>query len=162
MIAHTRQTKIDEIIEMTYPRLISIYGKEGTKGLLSLSFGGLGIKTIYKENPINLKISTITKLKDGYICMGEYDQNMILEFTDERVATGYAQAKIDGYKLEKMASNKVRMSGKSYLLAINDLFTKKTWKYLAYIGEPSATGGKEILSKEIVLESAKLKSVFNK
>ena len=115
MIAYTRATKIDEILELTYPRLLTVYGKDGTKGLLSMMFGGFGIKTIYEQNPINLKISKISKLKDGSICLAEYDQNMILEFTDETTANGYSQAQIDGYTLEKIDSKKVRMKGKSYL-----------------------------------------------
>ena len=162
MIAYTRQTKIDEIIELTYPRLLAIYGKEGTKGLLSMMFGGFGIKTIYEENPINLKLSKIVKLKDGSICLGEYDQNMILEFTDDKMADFYTQAQIDGYKIEKIEAKKVRMIGKSYLLAINDSYTNKAWKYIAHLDDPVAPEGKEFLSKEIVIESAKLKANFIK
>ncbi len=43
----------------------------------------MGIKAIYEDKPINLKMSSLTKLKDSSICMGEYDNSMILEFIDE-------------------------------------------------------------------------------
>ena len=160
MITYSRNLKLDEIIELTYPRLLLIYGKDGTKGLLSMMFNGFGIKTIYEDNPINLKMSKITKLKDGSICLGEYDQNMILEFTDESMATGYAQEKMDGYILEKIESKKVRIIGKSYILAINDSHTNKIWKYISYVENPITISGKEFLSQEIVVESKKLKNIL--
>jgi hypothetical protein len=160
MIVYSRNLKLDEIIELTYPRLLLIYGKDGTKGLLSMMFNGFGIKTIYEDNPINLKMSKITKLKDGSICLGEYEQNMILEFTEESMATGYSQEKMDGYILEKIESKKVRIIGKSYILAINDSHTNKMWKYISYVENPITISGKEFLSQEIVVESKKLKNIL--
>jgi hypothetical protein len=163
MIAYTQKNQIDKVIEMTYPRFVAVFGKEGLTGLATGMLTGMGIKAIFEENPINLKMSTISKLKDGSICMGEYDNSMILEFNDESMVSFFTMGKVDGQEIEKIDAKKIRMKGKAYLLGINDSYTKKTWKYLNYMDDlansPEAT---KVISKEIITESAKLKASFKK
>jgi hypothetical protein len=163
MIAYTQKNQIDKVIEMTYPRFVAVFGKEGLTGLATGMLTGMGIKAIFEENPINLKMSTISKLKDGSICMGEYDNSMILEFNDESMVSFFTMGKVDGQEIEKIDAKKIRMKGKAYLLGINDSHTKKTWKYLNYMDDlansPEAT---KVISKEIITESAKLKASFKK
>jgi hypothetical protein len=163
MIEFTRKNQIDKIIDMTYPRFVAVFGKEGLTGMANGMLSGMGIKAIFEENPINLKMSIISKLKDGAICMGEYDNSMILEFKDESMVNLFTMAKMEDYIIQKIDAKKVRMKGKSYLLGINDSYTKKTWKYLNYVAEqansPEAT---KVVSQEIITESVKLKASFLK
>jgi hypothetical protein len=162
MIAFTRKNQIDKIIEMTYPRFVKIFGKEGLTSLTTGMLTGMGIKAIYEENPINLKMSSLKKLKDGAICMGAYDNSMILEFNDTSMVDLFTMTPLEDYKIDKLGPKKIRMSGKGYLLAINDSYTNKTWKYLNYADSlakmPEAS---KVVSKEIITESAKLKTSFN-
>lgn len=162
MIDFTRKNQIDKIIEMTYPRFVKVFGKEGLTSLTTGMLTGMGIKAIYEENPINLKMSTISKLKDGSICMGQYDNSMILEFNDEAMVSLFTMAQLEGFKIEKLGTKKIRMAGKAYLLAINDSYTNKTWKYLNYSDDlakmPQAT---EVVTKDVIFESAKLKMSLN-
>jgi hypothetical protein len=159
MISFTRKNQIDKVIDMTYPRFVKVFGKEGLTGLANGMLTGMGIKTIYEENPINLKMSKISKLKDGSICMGEYDNSMILEFNDEKMVDFFVMGNSKEQKVEKINSKKIRMSGKAYLLAINDSYTNKTWKYLNYTSElAKSPQAAQIVSKEIVVESEKLKA----
>ena len=161
MIEFTRKNQTDKIIDMTYPRFVKVFGKEGLTGMANAMLSGMGIKTIFEENPINLKMSKISKLKDGLICMGVYDNSMILEFQDEKTVQFFTMTKLEDFDIEKINSKKIRMKGKAYLLAINDSFTNKTWKYLNYVDglaqSPEAT---KVVSKEIITESAKLKASF--
>jgi hypothetical protein len=163
MIEFTRKNQIDKIIDMTYPRFVAVFGKEGLTGMASGMLAGMGIKTIFEEKPINLKMTTISKLKDGSICMGEYDNSMILEFKDEKMVSFFTMTKLEGQEVEKIDAKKIRMKGKAYLLGINDSYTKKTWKYLNYVAElsnsPEAT---KVVSQEIITASAKLKASFVK
>ncbi len=159
MIEFTRKNQIDKIIDLTYPRFVKVFGKEGLTGMATGMMAGMGIKTIFEENPINLKMTQISKIKDGAVCMGSYDNSMILEFQDESMVALFTMVKLDGFDIEKLVSKKIRMKGKAFLLAINDSYTNKTWKYLNYMDEfaksPDAT---KIVSQEIIIESAKLKA----
>ncbi len=163
MIDYTHKNQIDKIIEMTYPRFVAIFGKEGLTGMATGMLTGMGIKTIYEENPINLKISKTSILKDGKICMGEYDNSMILEFQDEQITNLFAMGTTKDQVIEKIDPKKVRMKGKAYLLGINDSYTKKTWKYMNYVAEMSnLPQAKEVVTREIITESEKLRASFGK
>ncbi len=161
MISNTQKNQMDKVIDMTYPRFVKVFGKEGLTAMTNGMLTGMGIKTIIEENPINLKMSKISKLKDGSICMGSYDNSMIMEFQDESMVALFTMTKLDGFNIEKLEPKKIRMKGRAYLLAINDSYTNKTWKYLNYMDEltnsPEAT---KIVSTEIITESAKLKASF--
>jgi hypothetical protein len=162
MIEFTRKNQFDKVIDMTYPRFVKVFGKQGLTAMTTGILTSMGIKFVVEENPINLKMSSLTKLKDGSICMGEYDNSMILEFNDEAMVQFFTMAPLDGYKIEKLGSKKIRMAGKAFLLAINDSYTNKTWKYLNYSDDlakmPEAT---KVVTQELIDESAKLKSSFN-
>ncbi len=161
MIFHTQKNQIDKIIDMTYPRFVKVFGKKGLTAITNGMLTGMGIKTIIEENPINLKMSKISKLKDGSICMGSYDNSMIMEFQDESMVALFTMTKLDGFNIEKLEPKKIRMKGRAYLLAINDSYTNKAWKYLNYMDElansPEAT---KVVSTEIITESAKLRASF--
>jgi hypothetical protein len=163
MISFTRKNQIDKVIDMTYPRFVKLFGKEGLTAMTNGMLEGMGIKTIYEENPINLKMSKISKLKDGSICMGEYDNSMILEFKDEKMVDFFVMGNSKEQKIEKINSKKIRMMGKAHLLAINDSYTNKAWKYLNYTSElANSPEAAQIVSKEIVSESEKLKVSLGK
>jgi hypothetical protein len=161
IIDFTKKNQIDKVIEMTYPRFVKVFGKDGLTGIATGMLSGMGVKTIFEENPINLKMSKISKLKDGSICLGAYDNSMILEFQDESMVSMFTMVKLEGFEIEKLENKKIRMKGRAYLLAINDSYTNKTWKYLNYSSEmanlPQAS---EVVSQEIITESAKLKAGF--
>ncbi len=161
MIEFTRKNQIDKIIDLTYPRFVKVFGKEGLTGMANGMMAGMGIKTIFEENPINLKMSQISKIKDGAVCMGSYDNSMILEFQDESMVALFTMVKLEGFDIKKLENKKIRMKGRAYLLAINDSYTNKTWKYLNYSTEmASMPQAGEIVSQEIITESAKLKAGF--
>jgi hypothetical protein len=162
MIDYTRKNQFDKVIDMTYPRFVKIFGKEGLTNMTTGMLTGMGIKAIFEENPINLKISSLSKLKEGSICMGAYDNSMILEFNDEAMVQFFTMAPLEGYKIDKLGPKKIRMAGKAYLLAINDSCTNKTWKYLNYSDDLSKMPeANKVVSLEIISESAKLKASFN-
>ena len=162
MITFTRKNQFDKIIDMTYPRFMKVFGKEGLTAMTIGMLASMGIKMIAEENPINLKMSSLSKLEDGAICLGEYDSSMILEFNGESMVGLFTMAPLQGYKIDKLDPKKIRMAGKAYLLAINDVYTNKTWKYLNYSDDlakmPEAT---KVVSQELIDESAKLKANFN-
>jgi hypothetical protein len=161
IIDFTKKNQIDKVIEMTYPRFVKVFGKDGLTGIATGMLSGMGVKTIFEENPINLEMSKISKLKDGSICLAAYDNSMILEFQDESMVSMFAIVKLEGFDIQKLENKKIRMKGRAYLLAINDSYTNKTWKYLNYSSEmanlPQAS---EVISQEIIAESAKLKAGF--
>jgi hypothetical protein len=72
-----------------------------------------------------------------------------------------AKAKMGDTKIEKLGTNKVRMRGTQYLLAIKDSYTNNTWKYLRYDDEDAATNAK-VLSKEILANATQLKTAIKK
>jgi hypothetical protein len=164
IVEFTQKKQFDKVIDMTYPRFVKIFGKEGLSALTNGMFEAMGAKAIFEEKSLNLKMSTIPKLKDGSsICMGQYDSSMILEFNDEKMVSLFKMGSSPEMRVEVIDSKKVRLSGKAYLLAINDSYTNNTWKYLNYTPElaksPEAT---EVVTKEIITESEKLKNSFGK
>ncbi len=159
MISYTKKNQIDKVIDMTYPPFVALFGKEGLTQLAGGMLAGMGIKTIFEENPIQLKMTTISKLKEAELRMASYDSSMILEFLDDAMVQLFTMAPIDGYLIEKLEAKKIRMKGKAYLLAIKDEHTKKLWKYLNFSDEqsnsPMAT---KVVSEQILSESKKLKT----
>lgn len=159
MIKYTRQKNMDKIFDMTYPKLFEVMPKAQMKALAVGALEGMGIKTIYEENPINLKLSKIEKLSNSTICLGQYDQNMIMEFGDKTLTDLFQNAGTKGYKVEKLSDRKLKMSGTTYLLAIKDSHTKNTWKYLTY-DDQSIDNNQSILSPNIVKAANQLKLNF--
>ena len=65
--------------------------------------------------------------------------------------------------IEKIADNKLRMTGKGYLLAIKDEYTKNTWKYLNYSEDLEGTNATaNFISDEILKGAAELKKELTK
>lgn len=69
MIEFILKNQFDKVIDMTYPRFVKIFSKDGLTKMTTGMLTSMGIKFIVEENPINLKMSTLIKLKDGPICM---------------------------------------------------------------------------------------------
>jgi hypothetical protein len=99
-------------------------------------------------------------LANASICLGRYNQSIIMEFKDPSMIDMLTKVKMKDNKIEKLDKNRIRMSGVQYLLAIKDTYTKGTWKYLRYDDEDAATDAK-VLSKEIQTNSAQLKAALN-
>lgn len=161
MIRYTREKKINEIMEMTYPKLFQVIPKEKMAAMVKTGLDGAGMKMIYEANKTNLHFSKIAKLKASTVCLAKYDQNMVIEFTDPKMAQMFLKAKSKDLIPEKLSDKKVRLKGKSYLLAIKDAYTKNTWKYVNYNDLDQELNNK-ILSAEIKNSVVQLKSELDK
>lgn len=159
MVAYTHQKNMDKVIEMTYPQIFKIMPKAQMKAMANGALDGMGIKSIFEEVPLMLKLSPVKKLANASICLGRYNQSMVLEFKNAALIDMITKAKMGDTKIEKMGANKVRMKGTQYLLAIKDSYTSNTWKYLRYDDEDAATNAK-ILSKEILAAATQLKTAL--
>lgn len=161
IIQFSQKQEIKKVIEMTYPRYVAIYPEGVMAGMAEGLIKGMGLKITYDNSPYNIKLSALTTLKNGTICMGEYDNNSILEFENEMMVKLFTMAPIEGFVVTKLEEKKIRMVGKSYLLAIKDSYTKNEWKYLNYdieVGDKT----KEFLSDEIIKAAESLKAGFKK
>jgi len=156
IIGYTRKMEIDKILDMTYPPLFKIMPKAQMSAMAKGALSGMGIKTIYEEVPIGLTLSPVTKVGAATICLGKYNQSMILESSQAALLDMLAKAKMKDNAVEKVSPSKLRIKGKNYLLAIKDASTGGTWKYLRYDDEDAETNAK-VLSKEISAGAAKLK-----
>jgi hypothetical protein len=161
IVAYTHQKNMDKVIDMTYPQLFKVMPKAQMKAMANGALDGMGIKTIFEEIPLMLKLSSVKKLANATICLGRYNQSMILEFKNAALIDMIAKAKMGDTKIEKLGANKVRMRGTQYLLAIKDSYTNNTWKYLRYDDEDAATNAK-VLSKEILDTATQLKTALTK
>jgi hypothetical protein len=159
IVAYTHQKNMDKVIDMTYPQIFKVMPKAQMKAMANGVLDGMGIKTIFEDVPLMLKLSPVKKLSNATICLGKYNQSMVLEFKDASLINMMAKAKMKDTKIEKVGTNKLRMKGTQYLLAIKDSYTNKTWKYLRYDDEDAATNGK-ILSKEILAAATQLKTAL--
>ncbi|OOQ59485.1 hypothetical protein [Mucilaginibacter pedocola] len=157
IIGYTRKLEIDKVLDMTYPPIFKIMPKAQMSAMAKGVLTSMGIKTVYEEVPIGLTLSPVTKTATGTICLGKYNQSMILESTNSALLDMMVKAKSGSNKVEKISANKVRMKGINYLLAIKDANTAGTWKYLRYDDEDSATN-ERILPKDIAAGAAKLKA----
>jgi hypothetical protein len=160
MVAYTRQKQMGKIVDMTYPQLFKIMTKEQMKASADGLLTGMGATMIFEEKPLMLKLSPVKKLANASICMGRYNQSIIMEFKDPSMIDMLTKVKMKDNKIEKLGKNKLRMSGVQYLLAIKDTYTNGTWKYLRYDDENAAIDAK-VLSKEIQTGSAQLKAALN-
>jgi len=159
IISYTRQKKIDKVLDMTYPRLFEVYPKEMLSSLATDMLEGMGITTIYEDNETNLIVSPVKNVTNtsAQICVGRYNQNMILEFNNENAAKIFSQSPMNGYTVEVIDAKKIRMLGVSFLLAINDKHTNNSWRYMNYSDEPSnPVNDLNILDSEILVETKKL------
>lgn len=156
IVQHTRKMEIDKVLDMTYPPLFKVMPKEQMSATAKGALSGMGIKTIFEEVPVGLTLSPVTKLGASTICLGKYNQSMILESSQPALLDMLAQAKMQDNSVEKVSSGKVRIKGKSYLLAIKDANTGGSWKYLRYDDEDAEMNAK-VLSKEISAGAARLK-----
>jgi hypothetical protein len=156
IIGYTRQMKIDKVLDMAYPPLFKLMPKAQMSAMATGMLSGMGIKTIYEEVPIGLVLSPVTKLSAASICLGKYNQSMILESSQPAMLNMMAQAKMKDNTVEKLSANKLRIKGVNYLLAIKDANTAGTWKYLRYDDADAATNAK-ILPAAIAAGAAKLK-----
>ncbi|MES2265838.1 MAG: hypothetical protein V4520_03700 [Bacteroidota bacterium] len=156
IVAYTHQKNMDKVIDMTYPRIFTVMPKAQMKAMASGMLDGMGIKTIFEEVPLMLKLSPVKKLNNATICLGKYNQSMVLEFANPALVDMMTKTQMKGTTMEKISDKKVRMKGTQYLLAIKDSYTNNTWKYLRYDDEDAATNAK-ILSKEIIGAATQLK-----
>ncbi|MDT3401622.1 hypothetical protein [Mucilaginibacter terrae] len=159
IIGYTRKLEIDKILDMTYPPMFKLMPKEQMSAMAKGVLTGMGIKTIYEEVPVGLKLSPLKKLSNATICLGKYNQSMILESTQPSLVDMIAKAKMKDNTIEKLAPGKVRIKGTNYLLAIKDANTNGTWKYLRYDDEDVETNAK-ILPKEISTNVALMKAAL--
>jgi len=157
MVAYTHQKNMDKVIEMTYPQIFKIMPKAQMKAMANGALDGMGVKSIFEEVPLMLKLSPVKKLANASVCLGRYNQSMVLEFKNAALIDMITKTKMGDTKVEKIGANKVRMKGTQYLLAIKDSYTNNTWKYLRYDDEDAATNAK-ILSKEILAAATQLKT----
>lgn len=158
IISFTKDNQMDKVMEMTYPRFVDLLPEGGMAALTTSVLDGMGIKTMYEDIPINLIESRILKLNKAEICLAQYDANSVLEFTDKSMVDMFTLFPPEGYNIEKIADNKLRMTGKGYLLAIKDEYTKNTWKYLNYSEDLEATNATaNFISDEILKGAAELK-----
>lgn len=160
MVAYTRQKQLGKIVDMTYPQLFKIMTKEQMRASADGLLSGMGATMIFEEKPLMLKLSPVKKLANASICLGRYNQSIIMQFQDASMIDMLTKVKMKDNKIEKLDKNRIRMSGVQYLLAIKDAYTKGTWKYLRYDDEDIATDAK-VLSKEIQTNSAQLKAALN-
>jgi hypothetical protein len=161
IVAYTHQKNMDKVIDMTYPQLFKVMPKAQMKAMANGALDGMGIKTIFEEIPLMLKLSPVKKLANATVCLGRYNQSMVLEFKNAALIDMIAKAKMGDTKIEKLGANKVRMRGTQYLLAIKDSYTNNTWMYLRYDDEDAATNAK-VLSKEILDTATQLKTALTK
>lgn len=146
IVNYTHQKNMDKVIDMTYPQIFTVMPKAQMKAMANGVLDGMGIKTIFEEVPLMLKLSPVKKLNNATVCLGKYNQSMVLEFKNPALIDMMTKTPMKDTKVEKLSTNKVRMKGTQYLLAIKDSYTKNTWKYLRYDDEDAATNAK-ILSK---------------
>lgn len=156
IIGYTRKMEIDKVLNMTYPPLFKVMPKAQMSAMAKGALSGMGIKTIFEEVPVGLTLSPVTKLGAATICLGKYNQSMILESSQTALLDMLAKAKMKDNAVDKVGTGKLRINGKNYLLAIKDANTGNTWKYLRYDDEDAETNAK-VLSKEISASAAKLK-----
>ncbi|TCD07644.1 hypothetical protein EZ449_13995 [Pedobacter frigidisoli] len=156
IIGYTRKMEIDKVLDMTYPPLFKVMPKVQMSAMANGALSGMGIKTIFEEVPIGLTLSLVTKLGAATICLGKYNQSMILESSQAALLDMLAKAKMKDNTVERVNTDKLRIKGKSYLLAIKDANTGNTWKYMRYDDEDAETNAK-VLSKEISVGATKLK-----
>ncbi len=156
IVNYTRQGQMEKILDMTYPKIFEKMPKETMLGMMKMATEGMGMKMIYEQNTINLNMSSIEKLKDATICLSSYDQTTVIEFTSPMMAKMFLMAKNEDYTVDKIDDKKIKMSGKAYLLAIKDTYTKNTWKYLNY----DQTMDPSSLSSEIYKKSVELKTAL--
>jgi hypothetical protein len=154
IVNFTRQNQIEKILDMTYPRLFEKMPKESVLAMSKMAMDGMGMKMIFEENTINLKMSKTIQLKNAIICLSQYDQNTVIEFNNAMMAKMFLMGQTEDIKIVKIDDKKVKMVGKSYLLAIKDSYTKNTWKYLNY----DQNNDSSIMSKEIYDEAVELKA----
>ena len=159
IINYTHKLEIDKVLNMTYPPLFKIMPKEQMSAMAKGALTGMGIKTIFEEVPLELKLSAIKKLSNATICLGKYNQSMILESSQPALLDMMAKAKMKDNTVDKPGPGKVRIKGTNYLLAIKDANTAGTWKYLRYDDEDAETNAK-ILSKEIATNVTALKKAL--
>ena len=156
IIGYTSKMQIDKVLDMTYPPLFKVMPKAQMSAMAKGALTGMGIKTIFEEVPIGLTLSPVTKLGAATICLGKYNQSMIMESSQTALLDLLAKAKMKDNAVQKVSPGKLRIKGKNYLLAIKDANTGNTWKYLRYDNEDADMNAK-ILSKEISAGAAKLK-----
>lgn len=159
IIEATRQQNMDQVLEMTYPKLFEVYPKEMISGMLTGMLQSMGIQTMYEDNETNLMLSPVKELSKSAttVCVGRYDQNMILEFNDDEMGKMFSNYPMEGYTIEVISPRQIKMSGISYLLAINDRSTDHLWKYLNFVDDASSPlNDTAILAPEIVEEVRKL------
>lgn len=161
IISFTKNNEMQKVIEMTYPPFVNLLPEGGMAALASTMLEGMGIKTMYEDVPINLRTTPVIELKNAVVCMAEYDANSVLEFTDKNMVDMFTMFSPEGYKIEKIEDNKVRMTVKGYLLAIKDEHTKGAWKYLNYDESiVNSNVSDNFLSDEIVEGAIKLKKAL--
>ncbi|RFZ90406.1 hypothetical protein D0C36_21680 [Mucilaginibacter conchicola] len=159
IIGYTKKMEIDKVLDMTYPPMFKVMPKEQMSAMAKSAMTSMGIKTVYEEVPINLKLSAEKKLNAATICLGKYNQSMIMESTNPTMLDMMAKAKVKDATIERLAKNKIRMKGTNYLLAIKDANTGGGWKYLRYDDAESQINNK-ILSKEIQTGAQALKTTL--
>lgn len=157
IIGYTHKLEIDKVLDMTYPPLFKMMPKEQMSAMAKGALTGMGIKTIFEEVPLGLKLSTVKKLSNATICLGKYNQSMVMESAQPALLNMMAKAKMKDNTVEKLGPGKIRIKGTNYLLAIKDANTGGTWKYLRYDEEDADINAK-ILSKEIATNVATLKA----
>ncbi|WP_432221922.1 hypothetical protein ACRASX_15730 [Flavobacterium sp. TMP13] len=157
IIKYTSEMKIDDVLNMTYPQLFTVVPKAQMSAMAKGMLSGMGIKMIYEQVPLNLKMTPVKTLSKSSICLSKYNQSMIMEAADSSLLEMLTYAKMKDNIIEKLDANKIRIKGSSYLLAIKDSFTKNTWKYLRYDDE-NAEANSKILSKEILTAVEKMKT----
>lgn len=161
IIAHTKEMKMDKVMEMTYPPYVELLPEGGMAALASAALEGMGITTMYEDKPLNLKMSEILQLNNATVCMAEYDASSILEFKEKSMIDLFLNYPQPGQHVEKLGDNKIRMSGKVYLLGIKDAKTKNTWKYLNFDEDfLELDVARDVLSDEIINSAIKLKQSF--
>jgi len=148
IIQHTRQLEIDKILDMTYPTIFNIMPKAQMSALAKGMMDAMGIKTVYEQVPLELVMSPLKKISTGSVSLSKYNQSMIVEFSNPDLIDIFVKTKLKDNVIEKLGPNKVRIKGKSYLLAIKDDKTANTWKYLRYDEEDTEVNA-SVLSKEI-------------
>jgi hypothetical protein len=159
IVAYTHQKNMDKVIDMTYPQIFKVMPKAQMKAMANGVLDGMGIKTIFEEVPLMLNLSPVKKLSTASVCLGKYNQSMVLEFKNPSMIDIITKTAMKDTKIEKVSANSVRMKGTQYLLAIKDSYTNNTWKYLRYDDEDTATNAR-ILSKEIITAATQLKTAL--
>lgn len=159
IIGYTKKMEIDKVLDMTYPPMFKVMPKEQMSAMAKSTLSSMGIKTIYEEVPINLKLSAVKKLSAATICLGKYNQSMIMESTNSAMLDMMAKAKVKDNNIERLSKTKLKMKGTNYLLAIKDANTGGTWKYLRYDDAESQVNS-QVLSKDILAGAQALKATL--